>query len=466
MPTTKTLLSKISYNEIGQVLTKHLHSENSGTSFLQDIAYSYNERGWLLKSSAPLFEEQLQYNVVNGVSGITPNAQYNGNIASQSWGTAASQNTKSYIYLYDQLNRLTKGSSPTAGFNYQEKSIRYDLQGNIQGLQRYWNGTLIDQLAYNYTDVSSNYTNQLQSVTDTSADAGSYGYKSGTYAYAYDSNGNMVTDNSKGITGTTGITYNMLNLPQAISSKSITYTYDAVGRKLRRVFGSAATDYVNGIEYDGGTINFVQTEEGRAINSGGSYTNYEYTLTDHLGNSRVSFDRTGGGSTAKQVDDYLPFGLDIQSVGASPPNKFLYNKKELQDGLGIYDYGARFYDPVIARWNTIDPLAEFTRRWSPYNYVMNNPLRFTDPTGMSLKDTVIQLKEVTIRPEKSTASKVGDFLWGAVDFIPFAGSIKQIGVGIYHGSWTEVGLGVVGLGVDAVTGGEGGELLRVGEEVG
>jgi hypothetical protein len=58
-----------------------------------------------------------------------------------------------------------------------------------------------------------------------------------------------VADDSKGITSTTGITYNLLNLPQAISAKSTTYTYDATGQKLRRVVGTTATDYVGGIQY-------------------------------------------------------------------------------------------------------------------------------------------------------------------------------------------------------------------------
>jgi len=87
-----------------------------------------------------------------------------------------------------------------------------------------------------------------------------------------------------------------------------------------------------------------------------------------------------------QDNSYDPWGLNLVGIhkDGNPDHKFQYNGKEKQTELGLnwMDYGARMYDAQLGRFNTIDPLADLSRRWSPYSYALNNPLRFIDLDGM------------------------------------------------------------------------------------
>ena len=89
----------------------------------------------------------------------------------------------------------------------------------------------------------------------------------------------------------------------------------------------------------------------------------------------------------KQINHYYPFGMNMEGNwnGAAGSNKYQYNGKEWNDdfGLGLNDYGARFYDPAVARWTAVDPLSEIYGSSTPYHYGMNNPILYIDPTGMA-----------------------------------------------------------------------------------
>ncbi len=312
--------------------------------------------------------------------------------------------------------------------------MSYDKNGNIISLLR--NGGQdqpinqpvgIDDLYYKY-DAQNN---QLRGVHDSSNSLQGFKDKSGSTLndidYTYDANGNMVTDANKGITS---IKYNHLNLPTEIifnnnSSKKITYLYNAQGVKLQKIVTNGTsvvtTDYLDGFQHKDAVLQFFPHAEGYVTNTQtlkndgtrGDNFNYVFNYLDHLGNIRMSYAWDYDLNVLKIIEEnnYYPFGLkhtnynsDLKEYKAvqnetkvelraipddgisveSNMYKYKYNGKELQDELGLnwYDYQARNYDPALGRWMNIDPLAEKSRRYNPYTYVLNNPVFFIDPDGM------------------------------------------------------------------------------------
>lgn len=370
-----------------------------------------------------LFKEQLYYGFSGSLTSTSRTAQYNGNISEVVWqvGDRAKQ---SYTYEYDRLNRVMKSKYEEINnvntFVQNERfseTFTYDKRGNIMG--KISNGALsqgncyevkaIDNLAYTY-----DYTkgNRLMKIQENATDV-NYKYKGfnpGTVPisalYEYDANGNLKKDPYKGCT----FTYNYLNLPEKItwsSAQYIEFIYDATGRKLRKIVTTGTTktvfDYCDGIEYKNGAFAAIYHAEGRVVKENTAYQ-YQYTLRDHLGNGRVYFtDKTKNNiiddSDILQDQTYYTFGGEIDYSNyttAIDRNKYQYNGKELNDdfGLNLSDYGARWYDAAIGRWLSPDPLAEQYHNWSPYNYTMNNPIRFIDPDGKAPTDNILYILAV------------------------------------------------------------------------
>lgn len=118
-----------------------------------------------------------------------------------------------------------------------------------------------------------------------------------------------------------------------------------------------------------------------------------YNYTDHLENTRLSYAKNGAGTEIIEESNYYPFGLKHEGYNGlvgNPAYKYKYNGKELQE-TGMYDYGARMYMSDLGRWG-VDPLAEASRQYSAYNYVLNNPIRLIDPDGRSPFDNVDPIK--------------------------------------------------------------------------
>lgn len=323
----RILLASIKYNEIGQLIEKNLHSNDNGTSFLQSVDLQYNIRGWLthINNSAlsddgsdgmaqtDLFGMELIYNqsTIN-INGTNTTRQYNGNLSAIKWQTnnlADDAVEKIYGYTYDYLNQMKTAKYATktgvtwtgnAG-HYDVDNLTYDKNGNIESLNRYagigGSRSKIDGLTYSYGS-----TNQLKSVEDNGIDKG---FKNGIVTateYSYDENGNMKYDLNKGVID---VKYNYLNLPEEVeldNNKKVQYTYDAAGNKLKKkvLEGSTVvreTDYVGVAQYEDNNLSFLWTEEGRVIKNGSDYE-YEYYLTDHQGNTRLTF------GYMKEVDVY------------------------------------------------------------------------------------------------------------------------------------------------------------------
>jgi len=149
-----------------------------------------------------------------------------------------------------------------------------------------------------------------------------------------------------------------------------------------------------------------------------------YQYKDHLGNTRLNFGRDENGVLFKEdSNDYYPFGLNFinppgqiaQLYNPSATYKnYKYNGKELQE-TGMYDYGARMYMADIGRWGVIDPLAEVSKRWTPYNYAYNNPIMFVDPDGMLSVSSLQEMWDNTSGSSTWTNSGNGTFDGGEDD---------------------------------------------------
>ena len=376
---TKITLADYTYDSFGRLSTKSLHG-----SAANKLTYAYNLRSWLTGITSTRFTQNLYYNTGVGT------ARYNGNISSMTWKSGNESTVRGYKFTYDGLDRLLNATyGETAGIStnanrFSENVTGYDKNGNIKGLQRYGQ---LSSTAYGMIDnltltLNGNQLNRVDDAVAASTYNGGFEFKNGANAadeYSYDANGNLTKDLNKGISG---ITYNFLNLPNAVTfsdGSTITYTYGADGTKLRTVhkIGSTTTttDYCGNVIYENGVQKLLLTEEGYITLSD---SKYHYYLKDHQGNNRVVISQSG---TVEETSHYYPFGGTFASAGNVQPYKYNGKEYDSKKGLNWYDYGARHYDAALGRFETVDPSAENYFKTSLYAYCGNSPISRIDPDG-------------------------------------------------------------------------------------
>jgi RHS repeat-associated protein len=195
---------------------------------------------------------------------------------------------------------------------------------------------------------------------------------------AYDAAGNQLT-----LGGMTGV-YDGENRLRTTTTGDFSYDFDAFGRRVRTVAGGKTTCFVYDAlgrltaEYQVGATAGLQTR---------------YLVQDQLGSTRLVTDGSGG---VLRRSDYLPYGEEVPSglggrtltgygADGGVRQAFTGQMRDVETGLDFF--GARFYSGALGRFTSPDPLLNSGRPWEPqswnrYAYTLNNPLRFTDPTGM------------------------------------------------------------------------------------
>jgi RHS repeat-associated protein len=225
-------------------------------------------------------------------------------------------------------------------------------------------------------------------------------------AMSYDAAGNQTND------GSGQRTYDAENrmLTATNGGVSSSYTYDADGRRVKRIISGLETWQIYGIggellaEYAVGTDpSAPQKEYGYRDGQllvvwDGSETGdrqLQWLVQDHLGSTRMVVDRSGSVGGVRR-HDFCPFGKEMSAgVGIRSASngysadlvrqKFDAYERDVETGL---DYlGARYMSSTQGRFTSPDPFMGSGRLWMPqslnrYSYVINNPLRYTDEDGL------------------------------------------------------------------------------------
>jgi len=259
------------------------------------------------------------------------------------------------LYTYDAGHQLTAATANT-GTSY---GFTYDTVGNRTLLT-----TTTETTAYTYD--AANRLSAANGVPHT-YDARGNLLDDGRFTYAYDGAGRLVQATS--LTATAVYTYNGagLRVAQAVNGVETAFTWDQALELPQLLATSDGTRYLHGLGLAG-------------VHTAGQWY---YPHPDALGSIRRWSD--AGGSSVGELT-YDPYGSIIQQHGVIPsPLGFAGEWRDSTTGLQYLR--ARWYDPATGRFTQVDPfpgLLSLPGTQHPYAYALNNPLRYTDPSGESV----------------------------------------------------------------------------------
>ena len=382
-------------------------TENSGTiSYQSTITYTYDSIGRVAEitdsqSGALRYTYDTRDRVLSETSAQgTVSYTYDSAGRPRSM-TVAGQDGVTYSYDdADRITAITKGGSAvTLTYDANNRRTGLRLPNGVQGTYSYDDASRLTGLAYklNTADIGDlTYTYDAvgrratvggsfaktalpQAVASASYDAANQLTQWGTTTLSYDANGNVTND------GAVTYTWNARNQLTAINGTATTasFAYDAVGRRIGKTVNGASTAFL----YDG--MDIVQELDGTTptvnLLVGGVDEVFQRTdaggtrmpVVDALGSTLALLDDAG---VVKTQYTYDPFGTTTSS-GDTSSNAAQFTGRE-NDGTGLYFYRARYYNPIVQRFISQDPLGFNGGDVNQYVYVLNNPVNLIDPLGL------------------------------------------------------------------------------------
>jgi RHS repeat-associated protein len=151
---------------------------------------------------------------------------------------------------------------------------------------------------------------------------------------------------------------------KTVNNQMVGFVYDGA-QAIAEIIGSAITaTYLTGLQLDEVLARYAGTGN-------------KSLLTDALGSVIAQANDQQG---IQNFYAYTPYG-EAQALGPDDNNPIQYTARE-NDQTGLYFYRARYYDPVLKRFISEDPIG-LNGGLNVYRYVRNSPLRFIDPLGLT-----------------------------------------------------------------------------------